>query len=639
MLSHLKSSVSVFALFLICAPVFARADDNASASSSPKSPSIVALDEGPDESGLRYYAAQGLTARVSKEIQRLRRLYPSWNPPENIMDKVGDSVDEEAFWELYSEDRIDELRLAINARETAEPGWHPSNDLMTKLQSKELRRRVMQYWKDGKWQNLVDYVKANKFSGDSGDVELVWTLAEAHARIKQNKDAAAIYKSILVSNVGAAQRQATLQKAMAFLRINDIEPLIAVARPADVDLVRLDLTRMRISAFLHDEESMPVTPRDMNDFQTYARSSDDANQPGLIAWYFFKRHEYSNSLEWFKMALERNGDAMVAHGLALALIQVGQRREAEEVAYAWRAPLINNSILFIDILERDLVQPHPIFVEPERLARFAQVTIETTSGQGAQALAWYAYNSCQFTVALDWFQRAVAWYPKEATILGYALTLRRLKMRKEYFDLVNRYDGLFPKLVGLVFPDGNVGPPSACDVEVSKTPADTANQQYSQMLAARNVRMPQVLTVNAYAQAPTMPVLNKNEFPISVSPDNPLRYFPPFVLDPHVNVGFVLEPIAGPWSLVARRVNGVGAMPYEKWGYSLLPSWSGSITPSAVIAAEQVAPAGTQWSLEMQNGDVPVTNSGVSSQVNLLVSSGPQPTVDHATSTQVYRGN
>ena len=114
---------------------------------------------------------------------------------------------------------------------------------------------------------------------------------------------------------------------------------------------------------------------------------------------------------------------MIAHGLAHTLRRLGMVREAEEVAYAWREPLVNNVILFIDLLETDLTRQVPPYIEPERIARYAQVTLNTASGEGARALAWYAYNSCQFDAALEWFQRGVAWLPKEATVYGYALTL------------------------------------------------------------------------------------------------------------------------------------------------------------------------------------------------------------------------
>jgi tetratricopeptide (TPR) repeat protein len=137
--------------------------------------------------------------------------------------------------------------------------------------------------------------------------------------------------------------------------------------------------------------------------EEFARQSPDPGQSALIAWYAFKRGEFDAALDWFNRSIARGGDATSAHGLALTLLKLGRRREAEDVAYAWREQLTNNMILFVDILETDLTREVPPYVEPARLARYAQVTLKTQSGEGAQALAWYAYNSCQLETALEWF--------------------------------------------------------------------------------------------------------------------------------------------------------------------------------------------------------------------------------------------
>jgi hypothetical protein len=237
--------------------------------------------------------------------------------------------------------------------------------------------------------------------------------------------------------------------------------------------IAIDITRARMSAFLHDEPVNQIGDAEMRAFEDYARSSDDFNQSGLVAWYYYKRKQPRDALEWFKLALQRGGDGMVAHGLAHSLRETGMKRETEEVAYAWREPLANNAILFVDILEADLTQPDPPLIEPERLSRYARVTLDTASGEGAQALAWYAYNSCQLPVALEWFQYAVACMPKEQTVFGYALTLKKLKKTKEFLEIINRYDGLFPSVVGLVFPDDAYHPPTACDLKLDPSLAKT----------------------------------------------------------------------------------------------------------------------------------------------------------------------
>ena len=175
---------------------------------------------------------------------------------------------------------------------------------------------------------------------------------------------------------------------MAILRMKDVEELIAMAKVDsrgrnELDVIAIDITRGRISAYLHDERSEPIPEAELKSFEDYARKDKDPNQPGLAAWYYYKNKVFTQALEWFKFALESGGDSMIAHGLAHSLRELGMYRETEEVAYAWREPLVNNAILFIDILERDLTREIPTFIEPERLLRYAQVTMDNAAGEGA----------------------------------------------------------------------------------------------------------------------------------------------------------------------------------------------------------------------------------------------------------------
>jgi tetratricopeptide (TPR) repeat protein len=383
--------------------------------------------------------------------------------------------------------------------------------------------------------------------------------------------------------------------------------------------IAIDVARARIAAFLHDERREEVGNEDIQRFGADARKSVDPNQPALLAWYYYKLRRYSLALEWFKFAIEHGGDAMVAHGMALTLRFLGMDREAEEVAYAWRQPLANNSILFIDILERDLTKKIPPFVEPTRLARYGEVALSTGSGEGAQALGWYAYNSCQYDAAREWFGRAVAWHPKEATVYGYALTLLRLKKRREAIEIINRYDGLFPKVVEMLFPNGSIQPPTPCDVAsrrpgfVQPRPFDGSSIEltygYVRDEAGQHV-WGRVLNpgVGFEGYPASMPKISRAEFPIRIAPDNLLR-FAPAGQPPLANTqiggdqpapagGFSRDAALTKFSLVARRVPGVGAMPYERYGFSLLPGFNGINRASTPSASEQLAPSGTQWFME-----------------------------------------
>jgi cellulose synthase operon protein C len=615
------------------------------ASTPPLRASPLAGDEGPDESALRYYAQLGQMDRVNTEIERLVRLYPGWTPPLDLFNVDSGSPDEDAYWELFSADKIDELRAAIDARKREEPNWQPSKDLATKLRRKELRMRIMSFWKEGRWQDLVDYVKADGYNADDADVEMLWTIADAFSRTKQTNDALSVYASILKSSADQPARLATIQKAMASLRMADVEKLIAMGRidasgRNEFDPIMIDIVRARISAYLHDERSERIAAPELAVFQAYAKESADPNQSGLVAWYYYKTKSYRDALDWFKIALERGGDAMIAHGLAHSLRELDMRRETEEVAYAWREPLVNNLILYIDVLERDLTLEFPPYIEPDRLARYARVTMDVASGEGAQALGWYAYNSCQYDVALQWFQRAVAWFPKEATVYGYALTLKKLKKDPTFWELMNRYDGLFAKVLEIIFPDGLYHPPTPCD-ELANAKLRPMQQtvggytvpgSYPNAPPTGAPLQPGLTAAQAAGYAPNgqyaagygyqqpqqqeLPKIDRKLFPAAVDPENPLRFAaaaaslprsPSTFAQAAAQIALQREPFRGPYPLVASRVPGVGRMPYERYGFSLLPGWNGVNAPASPTYAAQIAPAGTLWASETSMKDRPKT--------------------------------
>ncbi|MCC3245525.1 hypothetical protein LG047_09355 [Methylocystis sp. WRRC1] len=595
---------------------------------------VVGGPVAPDDHALRYYASLKQMARVNAELTRLRRLYPAYEPPADLYEAPGDGgVDEEPLWALYSADRIDELKAAIAAKQRETPTWKPSADLTKKMRRKELRLRIGSFWKAEKFLDLVDYIKGENVdvSELAEEVDVLWTIAEAYARAKQNEDAVNMFKRVLTTSKDSHIRVATIQKALGSLRMADVETLLSSVPGAaeganEYAPIAIDITRARIAAFLHDERAEEVPVPDMQKFEAYAKESRDANQLGLVAWYDYKRRDFAGALEWFKLAIQNDGDAMIAHGLAHSLRALNMLREAEEVAFAWHEPLANNIILFLDLLETDLTREIPPYIESDRLARYAKVTMEAASGEGAQALAWYAYNSCQFDVALFWFERAVAWFPKDATVYGYALTLRRLKKEKGLYELANRYDGLFAKVIEILFPDGYYHPPTPCDQKGAERlhgapfrtaayvapgpatiPGAPANYdpQAASYLAQKNASTPIDMQIPQEILLQRAMKNIRGRFPAVVAPENPLRFralpmatnnrAPAHGLPVASESPLRKDPATQPPPLVARRTPGVGAMPYEHYGFSLLPGWNGVETATWPPYSQQIAPAGTQW--------------------------------------------
>ncbi|MFH6783771.1 MULTISPECIES: hypothetical protein [Methylobacterium] len=550
----------------------------------------AAAAERPDETALRYYASQRRPERVAAEAERLARRSPGWTPPADLWTAEPGAEDEEGFWDLLKAGRLDALRQALADRVRAEPGWKPSGALEGALARRTLRDEVRILGKAARWTDLTILFDRRRPEIEDGEAEVAWTTAEALARTDRAPEAAALFGLALASpKAGADERRAGLLRALPLLPMAEIDRLAAGIPADDLAPIRIDLIRARLGAVLHDEAGQAVRPDDLAAFQAYAEAAPDPDQAGLVAWYAFKRSDLPEALSWFKRAIARGGDAMVAHGLAHTLLRLGLRREAEDVAYAWREPLVNNALLFIDILERDLTQAVPPAIEPERLRRYAEVTAAAASGEGAQALAWYATNTCQFDAALAWFRRAVAWFPKEATVYGYALALQRAGQQRAFVEVVNRYDGLFPRVVDLLFSARSVRP-SPCDAapaRPSEPPARTAFLDLAPRPEPRG-RVPQP---DALAAAP---LVRRGDFPLAVAMENDLRAAP---------AGSPLGSAAVPPSRVsvrgpttARRVPGVGPMPYERYGFALLPAWTGQTGPSVPSAADRPAPLGTLWS-------------------------------------------
>jgi cellulose synthase operon protein C len=564
---------------------------------------IVAASAGTvDETALREYAREKRVDRVEMETRRLERIYPDWKPPADLWTARPSGPDEAPLWELYETDHLDALRKAIAERQAAEPDWKISDDLVEKIRARELREAILARGAAGKWAEIARLADDNGLTGGSDDIELLWIVAEALVHTERASETAALYRFVLQNRSDASERTATIQKALATLSMAEAEKLIAMGKvgadgKSEFDVIRLDITRARIAAFLRNDPAKAVEEADLAAVEAAARQSSDPGHARLLAWYAYKLARLDAALDWFKLSLAHRSDAMTAHGMALTLLKLGFRAEAEEVAYSWREQLANNMILFIDILETDLTKEVPPFVEPARLARYAQVTTKTQSGEGAQGLAWYAYNTCQFETAYEWFQRAVAWFPKEATVYGYGLTLQRLKKHHELVDIANRYDGLFPRVVGLLFRDDYVHPPKPCETKAHPEIAS----RYQPHLTT-DATLPWTAKSNATPGDPyAARRIARADFRLSVPPENPLRFAlrggAPLDRASRFGQSFRAD---GPFNppRMARRVPGAEAMPYERFGVTLLPGYNGATNVTFHAGAYRSAAFGTVWAEE-----------------------------------------
>ena len=399
-----------------------------------------------DESALRYYAAQHATARVEAEIRRLRALYPGWEPPADLHRPAGNGEDQ-ALWDLYGKDRIDDLKLEIDRRMVRQPGWRPSQEMVEKLRRKEMRLDLVAASDRGDWAAVTRLAERDPMLVDGADLDVIWRVAEATGRSGPTERALDLYRLALTASPGPAERLASVRKAMAALGSEAVAPLVAEERGGEFEPLRLDLARARIGDSLKPGSTVGPTKDDVARLTTAARAADGvADDATLLGWYELARGDAAAAFDWFEKARGRGGDAKATLGAALAAERSGRRAEARDIAES-KADDPEIGALYLDLVTADLTGAKRSAPTPERLQRFTRTIERLESGEAAQALAWYAHDGRQYEAARAWFVKAMAWRPSAKVAEGHLLAVKALGDRETFDRLTAQYRDRFADMV------------------------------------------------------------------------------------------------------------------------------------------------------------------------------------------------
>jgi cellulose synthase operon protein C len=437
--------------------------------------STLASDNAPppaqevDLSALRYYALRNETARVDAEIRRLRSLYPGWQPPADpsaLPDEGAQPSEDQVLWDLFSADKLAELKQAMAERRAADASWTPPAELEGKLAMKEQRFALLDAslrHDDAAVTAIADKLPALV---TPADLDVAWRVAEARARIGETGRSLELDKAILSATADPAARLATVQKAMAVLTPEEMRDLLTLGKAgpdgkSEFEGVETDLARRKIGHILSDGATDDASPADIERVAAAARlpnaSGDDA---ALLGWLAARRKDYPGSLGWFQLAMAPSPDPSkagptarkAAQGAATALKELGRISEAEDLAYRWRDADPALTLFYLSLVEPELTRPVPQSLPQERLKRFSEVAIAQQSGSSAQALGWYAYNVGQFPAARAWFEKAMTWQPRESTALGLALSMQRLEDETGLKAFIEQNLPTYPTLASVVAP-------------------------------------------------------------------------------------------------------------------------------------------------------------------------------------------
>lgn len=386
-----------------------------------------------DETALRYFARRGDTKRMEAEIARLRALYPDWTPPSDPLAIVpqGDAKLDE-MWKLYSEGRYAELRKAIADRSTAEPDWRVPNDLLDRLAIAESRERLINASNVKQYETVIRVASETPSLLTCGELDVLWRVAEAFALTDRAGRAKDAYLYILNNCDGAAERVATVEKAIPLLPRADLDELLATEKKApdgqgEFAKARVDLAR-RSLADAGDDPKKTVLATDVDLVEAAAEKEGLPKDASLLGWYYIGRKDFTAAEKWFRKFYESEDSADSAQGLALALIGLGRYAEAEDRLYPWQDKNPDALKVYLAAVANLLAGDPPTLVEPNLLQRMAAVVAQAHDTPSAQQFGWYARALRQHRTAAQWFTQALTWTPDDEPS-AYGLALSRLQLR------------------------------------------------------------------------------------------------------------------------------------------------------------------------------------------------------------------
>ena len=386
-----------------------------------------------DLSALRYFAARGDTQRLQAEIARLRTLYPNWTPPADPL-AIPENGDPklDAMWQLYTDGRYAEVRKAIADRQQAEPGWQPPDNLTGMLSLAEARQRLVNASDLKQYATVVDAAANNPGLLTCSEVDVLWRVADAFANTDRMGRARDAYLYILNNCTMPSDRLATVQKASALLPAEMMSELLAKEKPgADGQLefepVKNDLARQFV-AKAGEKEGISVPSAYLMRLERLAETDKLASDALLLGWYNIRQKNMAEAEKWFRKAREQEDSASASQGLALALIDRNEPREAEDVMYKWRTSSDDALATYLAATANLLALEPPVVLPPDVLQRIAAETVARKDAPTAQQFGWYSLAFRQTPLALQWFSTAVGWKPDdEPSAYGVALSYHDLR--------------------------------------------------------------------------------------------------------------------------------------------------------------------------------------------------------------------
>lgn len=374
-----------------------------------QAPPQTSASGAPDETALRYFAQQGDTVRLQREIERLRALYPNWQPPADPL--TTDFVPDQTIvriWDLVTAGDYAGARAAIAEKKAADPTFVPTADLTETIERGEAGTRLRIASDAGQYDEVLSIAANAPQLLTCASVDNLWRLAEAFIKTGTKQRGIDAYSYVLTNCTDTAERFATMQKAIDLLDREDLTALLTLEKDEEFATLRLDLARRAVAAALEEGGATPASD-DVDLLGKSAMADKNAEDLRLLGYLELDRSRPSEARRFFEAAISADPSPESAQGLGVALVQLNDPAAAEAALAEYRDDNEDIAKVYRDAAAATLAREPRLAVSETTLGRIVETAIGTRDAGLAQELGWYAYAFNQPQTAFEWFQTALGW--------------------------------------------------------------------------------------------------------------------------------------------------------------------------------------------------------------------------------------
>ena len=401
-----------------------------------------------DLSALHYFAGEGDTEAMRREIARIERLNPGFEVPE-AMRRPGARTDESALWARLDEGKLEAVRRRIDRLEQSKVT--PSPALTAALRAAETRKAIEVAVGEARWRDAIAAAEAAPNLLDCADVETLWRLARAYDGLGKTERALAVHAFVITHCQAGDVRAGSISRALDVSAAGTEATILPIlkrgrARDGEVEMVRRGVARRVVAAGLEtpapasagtdgaaggrcgDVADLPEPAARRTDdergatdqaVEALAELAEGADDATLLGWHHYAAGRFEAAQRWFDDALAIEERRAAVEGAILARLALGERGPALAMALD-RQGDDNAACLALAVATEDLADG-----DARNIALVERLTRRFHAAASAEVLGWHHLDRGRTEAARAWFSRALEWHPTSDAAMGIVVASER----------------------------------------------------------------------------------------------------------------------------------------------------------------------------------------------------------------------